>query len=162
MILLEILQLLKLAILRTGLNKSDLGLGEITKAKEEAENKYKLLYNTSSDAIMTIEPPKWNFTAGNPATLKMFNVKDEQQLASLTPEDLSPVKQPNGHLSSVLAKKMIEKAMKEGSAYFEWIHKRYKGESFPATILLSRVEEKGKIYLQATVREINKNNENKK
>jgi PAS domain S-box-containing protein len=51
---------------------------------------------------------------------------------------------------------MIEKAMKEGSNFFEWTHKRYKGEDFPATVLLSRVELKGRKFLQATVRDISK------
>ena len=38
---------------------------------------------------------------------KMFNVKDETQLISLGPGDLSPEKQLDGQLSSVKAKKMI-------------------------------------------------------
>jgi hypothetical protein len=152
----RILATMKLAILRTGLSKSEVGIGEAIKAKEEAENKYKRLYETSNDAIMTLEPPKWNFSAGNPATLKLFNLKDENQLATLTPGDLSPLKQPNGRLSEVMAKKMIEKAIKEGSAYFEWTHRKYKGENFLASVLLSRIEKEGKIYLQATVRDLSK------
>ena len=115
-------------------------------------NLYKLLYDTSNDTIMTLEPPDWNFTAGNPATIKLFNLKNEKQLISLNPGDLSPEKQPDGQLSSVKSKKMIEKAMKEGSAFFTWTHKQYIGKDFTANVLLSRVKEDGKIYLQATVR----------
>ena len=33
-------------------------------------------------------------------------------------------------------------------------YKRYKGENVPATVLLSRVKLDGKMYLQATVRDI--------
>jgi PAS domain S-box-containing protein len=152
----RILASMKLAILRTGLGKADIGIGEAVKAREEAENRYKILYESSADAIMTLEPPEWKFTAGNPATLKMFNVKDEKELQSLGPWDVSPEKQPNGKSSAEMAKKMIEKAMKTGSAYFEWAHKRYKGESFSATVLLTRVETNGKRFLQATVRDISK------
>jgi len=152
----RILASMKLAILRTGLGKQELGIGEVVKAKEEAENRFKTLYEGSADAMMTIEPPSWKFTAGNPATLKMFNIKDEKELQSLSPGDLSPLKQPDGKLSSEGAKKMIMKAMKEGKAYFEWTHRRYKGESFPATVLLSRFKLNGKDVLQATVRELSK------
>ena len=120
----------------------------------EKSNSYKLLYETSNDAIMTLRPPEWNFTAGNAAALKMFNFKDEKQFANLSPMYLSPEKQPDGQLSSVKAKKMIEKAMKEGNNFFEWTHKRYKGKDFNANVLLSRIKEDGKIYLQATVRKI--------
>jgi len=150
----RILATMKLAILRTGLSKGELGLGEAIKAKEEAEDKFKLLYETSNDAIMTIEPPTWNFTSGNPATLKMFGVKNEEELKKLAPGDLSPEKQPDGELSSVKAKKNIEKAMKDGNNFFEWVHRKYKGENFSATVLLSRVQESGKTYLQATVRDL--------
>lgn len=152
----RILASMKLAILRTGFSKAELGIGEAVKAKEEAEQRFKILYESSADAMMTLEPPTWKFTAGNPATLKMFNVKDEKELQNLSPGDLSPEKQPDGHLSSVDSKKMIEKAMKEGSAYFEWTHRRYNGENFHASVLLTRIESKGKIFLQATVRDITK------
>ena len=150
----RILATMKLAILRTSLSKTDMGIGAAVKAKENAEEKYKRLYETSNDAIMTIEPPTWNYTSGNPATLKIFNVKDDKQLLSLTPADLSPKYQPDKQLSSVKAKKMIDKAMKEGKNYFEWTHKRYHGENFLTNVLLSRVEENGKTYLQVTVRDL--------
>jgi PAS domain S-box-containing protein len=150
----RILASMKLAILRTGISKGELGIGEAVKAKEEAEDRFKILYESSADAIMTIEPPSWKFTAGNPATLKMFNVKDEEELQTLGPWDVSPKKQPNGKLSSDEAKKQIMKAMKEGKAYFEWTHRRYKGENFPATVLLSRFKLNGEDVLQATVRDL--------
>jgi len=150
----RILATMKLAILRTGLSKSDMGLGEMEKAKKEAEEKYKLMYETSLDARMILESPKWNFSAGNPAALKMFNIKDEAQLIRLTPNDLSPKTQSDGKLSSIKAKEMIEKAVKEGRAFFEWTHKRYNGENFSANVLLSRFEEGGKVYIQATVRDL--------
>lgn len=150
----RILATMKLAILRTGLTQSDLGLGEATKAKEEAEAKYKLLYETSLDARMVLESPKWNFSTGNSASLKMFNLKDEAQLVTLTPGDLSPKTQPDGKLSSVKAKEMIEKAVKEEKAFFDWTYKRYNGENFPANVLLSKFEENGKVYIQVTVRDL--------
>jgi len=115
---------------------------------------YRLLYMTSSDAIMTINPPDWKFTSGNPAAIKMFGVKDEKEFISLGPWDLSPEKQPDGRLSTEKSKEMIEKAVETGSNFFEWTHKKYKGESFPATVLLSKVKLDGRMYLQATVRDI--------
>jgi PAS domain S-box-containing protein len=115
---------------------------------------YKLLFDSSRDALMTLKPPTWNFSSGNKATLELFNLKDEKQLASLTPENLSPEIQSDGQLSGEKAKAMIEKAMKEGSAFFEWTHRKYKGEDFFATVLLSRIEEKDETFLQATVRDV--------
>ncbi len=130
-----------------------------TLIESKMAKKYETLYTSSKDAIMVLEPPKWNFTSGNPAALKIFNVKNEREFISLRPGDLSPEKQSDGQLSSTKSRKMIDKAMKEGSNFFKWTHKRYKGENFPATVLLSKVSEGGKTYLQATVRDLTKTKE---
>jgi len=129
-------------------------LEEEKKKAQESEEKFRSLYESSRDAIMTLEPPTWKFTSGNPATVKMFGAKDEKEFVSKGPGDLSPEKQPDGQLSSEKAPKMIMKAMKEASNFFEWTHKRLKGEEFPATVLLTRFKLKGKDVLQATVRDI--------
>jgi PAS domain S-box-containing protein len=150
----RVLASLKLAVLRSGLSKKEMGLSEALFAKKEAEDKYKVLYENSSDAIMILEPPDWKFTSGNAAAIKMFRVKDEKEFTSLGPGDLSPKYQPEGELSSENAKKMIMKAMKEGSVFFEWTHKRYKGQDFPASVLLTKAIISGKDVVQATVRDL--------
>ncbi|MCK5043751.1 PAS domain S-box protein [Candidatus Pacearchaeota archaeon] len=141
----RILASLKLAILRTS---------EAVKSKEETENKYKILYETSNDAIMTLEPPTWKFTDANPATIKMFGAESKEEFLSKTPGDVSPKRQPNGELSSTKSKLNIMNALKTGKNFFNWAHKRFNGEEFPATVLLTKVRIKDKDFLQATVRDI--------
>lgn len=51
----RILASMKLAILRTGASKSELGLGKLEKAKEEAEIKYKKIFEESPDAIILLD-----------------------------------------------------------------------------------------------------------
>ena len=133
-----------------------------TKNKQILNNaceRYKAMYMSSWDAIMTLEPPTWKFTSGNPAAVKMFGVKNEKEFVSLGPNELSPQNQPDGKISSSEALRMINKAMKSGSAFFEWTHKRYKGSSFPATVLLTRFKFKDKYILEATVRDISEQKE---
>lgn len=127
--------------------------------KIAAEQKYKILYDSSADAIMTLEPPSWKFTSGNLATIKMFNCKNEKDFISRPPWKYSPKYQPDGELSSTKAKKMIMKAVRDGSNFFEWTHTRKKDGDFPATVLLTRVKEDQRIYLQATVRDLTKEKE---
>lgn len=130
---------------------------EIAKRQEElseSEVRFRTLFETSADAIMTLEPPTWSFTSGNKAAIKMFNCKDEDEFTSLGPWNVSPEFQPNGKTSGEMAKAVIMKAMTEGSSYFEWIHKRLDGEDFPATVLLTRIEFGERAFLQATVRDI--------
>jgi two-component system sensor kinase FixL len=119
-----------------------------------SEERFRVLFETSNDAIMTMEPPTWKFTSGNPATIKMFQAKDEAQFVAQGPWDVSPEFQPDGTRSDDKAKAMILKAVQEGSAFFEWDHMRLDGEVFPATVLLTRVTLGAKVFLQATVRDI--------
>jgi PAS domain S-box-containing protein len=116
--------------------------------------KYRILFESSRDAIMLLAPPDWLFTAGNKATLEMFGAKNEKEFSSKTPGDLSPEYQPDGLLSSEKARKVIGKAMRNGSHFFEWTHKKINGDEFPANVLLTRVELEGKKILTATVRDI--------
>jgi PAS domain S-box-containing protein len=120
----------------------------------DSETHYRIIFESSSDAVMTVAPPSWKFTRGNPATVKMFGVKDEAEFTSLGPWQVSPEVQPDGRPSAEKAMEMMETAMREGSHFFEWTHKRLNGEEFPATVLLTRMELAGQALLQATVRDI--------
>jgi PAS domain S-box-containing protein len=123
-------------------------------ALQRSETKHRTLYETSRDAIMTLFPPEWKFTAGNPAAMEMFGAQSEEAFISLGPSDLSPECQPDGELTAVKASRVIETAMDHGSHFFEWVHRTIGGSEFPATVLLTRIELDGKAGLQATVRDI--------
>ena len=124
---------------------------ELLKASTD---RYKALFIASRDAIMTLEPPTWNFTSGNPATVAMFKAKNEGDFLYRRLWELSPEFQPDGRNSAEKAKDMIDKAMSEGVNFFEWKHKRLDGEEFLAEVSLSRVEMNEKIFLHAVVRDI--------
>ena len=123
-------------------------------ALREREKKYRGLFESSRDAIMTMEPPSWKFTSGNPAAVKMFGVKNEEEFVSLGLWELSPEWQPDGRASAEKSKEMINKAVREGSHFFEWTHQRLGGGEFPADVLLSKIEQDGKVVVHATVRDI--------
>lgn len=128
----------------------------------ENQRMHEALVQGSSDAIMTLEPPDWKFTSGNPAAIKMFGAKNEAEFTSKHPGQLSPEKQSDGKSSPEQAKKMIEKALLKGSNFFEWTHKRINGETFPAEVLLTKFEIDGEPILQATVRDISKRKKEEK
>src|SRR5512140_971416 len=134
--------------------KADTERQEAVKELRESEERFRRLFESSRDALMTLEPPSWAFTSGNQATVEMFRARNVEDLTNYAPGDLSPERQPDGRASAQKAKEMIEKAMREGSHLFEWTHKRINGEEFPAIVLLTRVEIAGKQFLQATARDI--------
>lgn len=116
--------------------------------------KYSVLYENSRDALMTVAPPSWKFTSANRSTLMMFGASSEAEFTRLSPWDISPELQPDGLSSAEKARQMIETAMRDGSIFFEWTHKRLDGSTFPADVLLSRVKSDGQEYIQATMRDI--------
>jgi HAMP domain-containing protein len=117
---------------------------------KDSEEKFRMLYESSADAIMMLKPPLWLFYACNSATLVMFGTRDETEFLSKTPDALSPEYQPDGRYSSEKALEMINTALKNGSHFFEWTHKRINGKEFFATVLLTKVSLCDKEFLQAT------------
>jgi len=126
----------------------------VEEALQKSELRYRNLFNSSHDAMMTLEPPSWRFTSCNPSAVQMFLARAEAEFTSKEPWTLSPAQQPDGRGSPEKAKDMIETALQNGTQFFEWTHTRLNGENFPATVLLSKTELAGKVFLQATVRDI--------
>jgi PAS domain S-box-containing protein len=123
-------------------------------ALRESEARQRLLFDGSRDAMMTMAAPSWKFTSGNPAALEMYGAKDAAEFTALGPWDVSPERQPDGRPSADKARELIEAALREGSLFFEWTHRRLGGADFPATVLITRMEMAGQTFLQATVRDI--------
>ena len=123
-------------------------------ALRESEERFRTMFAGSRDAMMTLAAPSWRFTAGNPAALEMFEAEDEAQFTALAPWEFSPERQPDGSLSADRSLKAIETALREGSHFFEWTHKRLDGAELPCTVLLTRIEMAGQTLLEATVRDV--------
>ncbi|MBA3051950.1 MAG: PAS domain S-box protein, partial [Candidatus Omnitrophica bacterium] len=130
------------------------GLNEKFNELRESAEMHRLLFEVSGEAIMTLESPSWKFTSGNPSAIKLFGVEDEKMFISYAPWEYSPEYQPDGQLSMDKAKKMINKALKEGYNFFEWTHKKLNGPDFYATVSLTRAIVGERIFLQAVVKDI--------
>jgi two-component system, sensor histidine kinase and response regulator len=123
-------------------------------ALRESEERYRMLFYSSRDAMMTLVPPDWSYACANPAAVAMFKVDSEAHFTSFESGQLSPEWQPDGRPSLETARQMAAMAMRDGVHFFEWTHRRANGETFPGTVLLTRIEQGGRPFLQATIRDI--------
>ncbi len=131
----------------------DITLREQTQeALGKSEEAFRALFESSRDAIMLLD--RKGFFDCNKTTLDLFGCTTKEQFVSKQPSDLSPPLQPDGRESLAVAQERIEAAYAEGVQFFEWIHQRMDGSTFPAEVLLSRFDLGEKTVLQAVVRDI--------
>ncbi len=122
------------------------------KVLRENEEKYRTLFEGSSDAVMMLDEN--GFFDCNTATLKIFGFSNKEDFVKLHPRDVSPKYQPDGLDSETSANNKINEAFRKGSNHFEWIHRKMNGEEFYADVLLTEFNMRGRHVLQATVRDI--------
>ncbi|MDD3845199.1 MAG: PAS domain S-box protein [Syntrophorhabdaceae bacterium] len=134
-------------------------LSEETKRKEaeeslrKSEERYRALFDSSVDSIIILSRDRTPIDL-NAAAAKLFGFSGKDEFLKRTVENGSPEYQPDGSLSSVKAREMMEIAFDKGSHAFEWIHKKVDGTEFPSAVLLSRMTYQGKEVLQASIRDI--------
>jgi|GEM_PF-1492898 len=122
-------------------------------ALRESEERYRVLFHSSREALITAAPPNWRFTDCNQAAVSLFGARDATDFKSRTPWDLSPERQPDGDPSEEKLKAILEATMHSRAYSFEWVHRTVAGDDFPATVSLAMAELNGVPLLQATVRD---------
>ncbi len=132
---------------------------EITKRKQtelslaRSETKFRTLFDTTADAVLMMNEK--GFFDCNQAALRLFGLQSRDALCKYNLTDLSPPIQPCSSDSKTLSERYIAAAKKNGSARFEWVHKRPdSGETFIGDVLLSSMMLDGELILQATIRDI--------
>jgi PAS domain S-box-containing protein len=133
--------------------KAFLRLKHAEQALGESERWHRALFEHAHDALLTLAPPTWRFTSGNPAALKMLGIHNEGDLVLCSILECSPERQPDGRASAEKVQELLEAAMRSGSKLFEWILERASGERFPASVLLTRIEGDDRPLLLVTLRD---------
>lgn len=123
-------------------------------ALRKSEEEYRILFESSRDAIMLLD--REGYIDCNNAAFEIFGCTSKDQFLAKHPSELSPPKQPDGRDSYSAAQEYIESACLEGVRFFEFDHLRKDGTIFTAEVLLSRLELRGKVILQAVVRDISR------
>ncbi|OPX99572.1 MAG: Blue-light-activated protein [Syntrophorhabdus sp. PtaU1.Bin002] len=109
----------------TELEGSTVMCKEAEKAMQESEEKFRLLFEKSTDAILLLDNEA--FIDCNEAAVKLMGCSDKNRLIGLRPADLSPERQPDGQFSLEKARRLVDTTFREGASHFEWLHRTFDG-----------------------------------
>ena len=126
---------------------------ETEAARRESEVKFRMLFESSRDAII-ITTATSDALDCNPAAVTMFGYPDKATLLARGPAGWSPARQPDGRASRAGFMEVVLQSLAAGSYFGEWLHQRADGTPFPAEITLSVAEIRGERVLHGIVRDI--------
>jgi PAS domain S-box-containing protein len=120
----------------------------------ESEQKFRELFEASTDAISIFDPQTRSNIACNEATVKLLGGPDKDWFLRQPVASLSPERQPDGRLSREVGQVWVERALSHGPQRFEWMARRSSGEEMPVEILLTPVRLSGRLLLVTVSRDI--------
>ncbi|MDH4035131.1 MAG: PAS domain S-box protein, partial [candidate division Zixibacteria bacterium] len=117
-----------------------------------SEEKYRVLFESADDAIVTMDGLK--FVQCNERTLTMFGCDKLDEIVGHSPMDFSPPMQPDGQPSERKARKLLEAAYGGEPQLFYWQHIKPDGVTFDAEVSLNVFTIEGRDLLLAIVRDV--------
>ncbi|MBD3174807.1 MAG: PAS domain S-box protein [Armatimonadia bacterium] len=130
----------------------ELGRARDREALGASEQRFRAVFEGSADAQFLLD--ERGILDCNRATVEIFGAEDAKDLVDQHPGQLSPDRQPDGTPSPLAASRRIAEALVNGSARFEWVHRRLDGTPFDAEIVLTGYELEGRRVLLAVVRDV--------
>jgi len=128
-------------------------VAERTQALQSSEARYRTLFESTGETVLILDG--LNIVDCNPAALILFGTTDRGKLLACSPADLSPMNQPDGQLSSVLAERLIARALAGETPRFEWTHRRLDNcQLFIAEVILGRVKFDERVLIQCSLRDV--------
>lgn len=113
------------------------------------DDKYRILFETSKDAMLIIE--NHSFTDCNQATIDLLGYKNKTDFLNTHPSELSPPLQADGNDSYIKAEEMINIALEKGSHKFEWDHISLDQKTIPVEVLLTTISNEDGNYVIHTI-----------
>ncbi|MDD3846861.1 MAG: PAS domain S-box protein [Syntrophorhabdaceae bacterium] len=132
-------------------------LGKAEKAIRESEERFKLLFEKSTDPAFLLEDDR--FIDCNEAALKLMYCSAKEQLTGLHPFSISPERQPDGSMSTEKSRELIDAAVHDGPVRFEWKHRTFGGVDLWVDVSLTAIPLHGKQIIHTIWRDITEKKE---
>lgn len=123
------------------------------KALSESEKLNRILVEYAPEAIVILDCDTGLIVDANQKSEQLYGY-EKDNLFNMSPVDLSPIKQPNGTSSALIATEKIKESLEKGITTFEWTHKRSNGLEFPCEVNLVRLPQSNKKLIRGSVKDI--------
>jgi len=131
-----------------GRGTESLGAAEDVTERKLAEDKFRVLFEKSSDAHVLFEEQAGILDC-NDAAVRLLRAPGRAAILGASPAALSPETQADGRPSLEKGLEMMALARRDGVHRFDWWHRRLDGEPFPCEVTLTPVEVAGRKVLLA-------------
>ncbi len=118
----------------------------------ESEEKYRLLYEKSEDAMLIIAGD--DIVMVNQATVELFGYENEQEILTASPFLFTTERQSDGEFSIEHVKRIKAIVYKRGYCRFEWLYKKRSGAVHPSDVTLTSIPYEGKKAVFCILRDI--------
>jgi len=122
--------------------------------QRKSEEFSKRVFESSKVPIVIMDAESFNYLDCNQAAVDIYKFKSKEEVIGKTPFDVSAPLQYDGTSSDAKAFYYLNKALKKGSAVFEWRHQRPDGELWDAEVHLLAFSVEGKTILQFSLLDI--------
>jgi PAS domain S-box-containing protein len=121
---------------------------------ERSQANYRTLWESAGNANFLVFAPGFTIERANEAAVRFFGARDPFDLASLRLADLSPATQDDGEVSAEKERRLLDDALRDGSATAEWLFRSRDGREAYATLKLARIDADGRAGLQCSALDI--------
>lgn len=128
-------------------------------ARSEAQNAAaqsmrQRLFDNSQVPMVVLDPVSFTLIECNDAAVRAYGFADRASTLGRNAMDVSAPVQRDGRPSVVAGRHWVGRALKEGSAVFEWLHQRPDGTQWDAEVHLVGFDTDGRQLLQFTLLDI--------
>jgi len=121
-------------------------------ALQESELSFRSIFESTSDTVLMFNRER--IIDCNDSAVKLFGATSKEDIVGKTVDQFSAVIQPDGLSSAVKAGLLLKQCREEGTARFEWLHKRMDESLFTVEVVLTRITLHGEDIVHASVRDI--------
>jgi PAS domain S-box-containing protein len=115
---------------------------------------FKTIFELSPDPILIIKEDR--FIDCNQAAVKIMKASSKEQLLKIHPMEISPIKQPDGQISTTKSEQLFDEVYKNGVARFEWLFTKINGDELYVEVTVTKFETNADLLLYVHWKDISK------